>query len=43
MWGITLIARLSYGALMQDFTKLRVRQKAHQLASDLHREIDLGP
>ena len=28
---------------MQDFTKLRVWQKAHRLAVDLHREIDRGP
>ena len=27
---------------MQDFTKLKVWQKAHRLAIDLHREIDRG-
>ncbi|HEY2374402.1 MAG TPA: four helix bundle protein [Gemmatimonadaceae bacterium] len=28
---------------MQDFTKLKVWQKAHRLAIDLKREIDKGP
>jgi four helix bundle protein len=28
---------------MQDFTKLKVWQKAHRLAIDLKREIDRGP
>jgi four helix bundle protein len=31
------------GAAMQDFTKLKVWQKAHRLAIDLKREIDKGP